>query len=351
MYFYVDESGHTGANLFDLSQPMLYYGVLSSKVNLDILTKPCLVKLRDKLGVNKLHAVELGNEGLAKIVTELLKLQKKYGLRFDLYRINKSDHAVISFFDQVFDSGVNLAVTGIHYWTPMRYVFLLKLASLFDKDIRQKAWAARIKINDKVAEAELIEICEALKARVCRLPDQRSQQVIGDALHWAKNNPEKIHYNIKCKEDLLSITPNVIGFQFVMHGIALHALKQKKQASKIVIDQQIQFNKSQKKLSEIYADNRNTLLKTGVGLPDINFKGMPTVPISFSSSTDSPGLELVDIFLWIFKRQLEGKNLERELLPIIHSQIHRGRTDELSIEAIGVRWQKWFDGLTELKED
>lgn len=35
MFFYVDESGHTGPNLFDENQPILYYGVLSSKINLD----------------------------------------------------------------------------------------------------------------------------------------------------------------------------------------------------------------------------------------------------------------------------------------------------------------------------
>jgi hypothetical protein len=26
MHFYVDESGHTGLNLFDAEQPLLYYG-------------------------------------------------------------------------------------------------------------------------------------------------------------------------------------------------------------------------------------------------------------------------------------------------------------------------------------
>ena len=39
MYFYVDESGHTGPNLFDAAQPMLYYGVLSSRVNLDVVAR------------------------------------------------------------------------------------------------------------------------------------------------------------------------------------------------------------------------------------------------------------------------------------------------------------------------
>ncbi len=35
MHFYVDETGQTGRNLFDKTQPVLSYGVLSSDANLD----------------------------------------------------------------------------------------------------------------------------------------------------------------------------------------------------------------------------------------------------------------------------------------------------------------------------
>ena len=147
MYFYVDESGHTGTNLFDESQPVLYYGVLSSKVNIDVLSESTLSSLRKRLGVNRLHANELGNTGIAKISKEIYNLQKRYDLRFDIYRVAKADHALISFFDQVFDQGLNPAITWTGYWTPMRYVLLLKLASLFDEETLKLAWAARIELS------------------------------------------------------------------------------------------------------------------------------------------------------------------------------------------------------------
>lgn len=35
MHFYVDETGYTGPNLFDCTQPVLSYGVLSSPDDLD----------------------------------------------------------------------------------------------------------------------------------------------------------------------------------------------------------------------------------------------------------------------------------------------------------------------------
>lgn len=68
MYFYVEESGHTGANLFDIEQPMLYYGILSSQVNIDFLAEDSLQELKRQAGVSRLDAAELGNYGLVPMV-------------------------------------------------------------------------------------------------------------------------------------------------------------------------------------------------------------------------------------------------------------------------------------------
>ena len=87
MFFYVDESGHTGANLFDENQPMLYYGVLSSKVNIDLLAEDAVARLRQALGVSRLHATELGNNALSKIALDLTRIQKRLGFAFDIYRV------------------------------------------------------------------------------------------------------------------------------------------------------------------------------------------------------------------------------------------------------------------------
>ena len=110
MHFYVDESGHTGQNLFDPAQPTLYYGVLSSRLNVDVVALPRVERIRRALGVPRLHAAELGNGCLVPIVSDVASLQRQLDLRFDLYRVVKADHAVISFFDQTFDQGMNPAV-------------------------------------------------------------------------------------------------------------------------------------------------------------------------------------------------------------------------------------------------
>jgi len=350
MYFFVDESGHTGTNLFDENQPILNYGVLSAKTNLDVLAAPKVRAARKKLGVKRLHANEIGFGGLVQIVDELAEIQKKYSPRFDLYRVAKPDHAIICFFDQVFDQGMNPAVGWIGYWTPMRYVYLGKLAFLFDDDLARRAWEARIQLNDAKAESELKSICGELLGRVHVLPDERSRQVIGDALRWAKDHPEKIHYNCKTKKEVLTITPNIIGFQFVMHGIAGRT-KNPDHAKRIVVDRQSQFNKAQKALAEFYDGARDVPWLVGPGLPEMDLSNIPRAPLSFVAGTDSVGLELVDVYLWLFKQIMDEKRLPPELYPIVNPQLRRGITDEISINALNSKWSKIIQELPEPTEE
>jgi hypothetical protein len=347
MFFHVDESGHTGTNLFDDNQPVLYYGVLYSKLDVDILAEKNVAKLREKLGVSRLHASELGNGGLVQISSDLIQIQKDFDISFDFYQVSKVDHALISFFDQVFDSGLNPLVSWTAYWTPLRYVLLLKVASLFDKELSKRAWSARIDTNDERAESELVAVCSEIRYRVRELPDQRSRQILSDALKWVEDNPKEIRYNVKDKNDLMLITPNIIGFQFVMHGIAARIIKHKVKNTKIIVDQQLQFNKSQQSLADYFSKARDSSIVNGPGMPEISFKGMPITPIDFSSSNDSVGLELVDIYIWVFRRYLERKELATELFPIIELQLSKGRTDEISLNGIARRWSKWFENLPE----
>jgi hypothetical protein len=350
MYFYVDESGHTGSMLFDASQPTLYYGVLSSDLNLDVLAEENLTRIRKRLGVARLHAGELGNAKLSLIADDLLAMQKSYKLRFDFYRVRKPDHSIISFFDQVFDSAMNKAVAWSHYWTPMRYVTLLKLAYLFDEDVAKAAWAARIDSNKIRAEAGLVDVCKKLLSRVENLPDIRSRQIIKDALVWAEKNPSEISYNCDDKNQVKQISPNIVGFQFVMHGIANRIKLRQRQAFSIIVDRQTEFNQAQKTLAQFFSDASGLRSKSGPGMPEVDFSSMPKTPIKFVAGTDSAGLELVDVYLWIFKRIFEKREIAEELIPLFRSQLNKGRTDEVSLEAISNRWTQWFDNLPEVDE-
>lgn len=348
MYFYVDESGQTGLELFDDNQPFLYYGVVASKLDLDDHLVPYVKKLRNTLGVERLHAAELGNGRLITIVDDLVELKDKYNLSFDFYRLTKKDHAALCFFDQVFDQGNNPAVPWSAYWTPLRYVLVARVSCLFDEDLLKKAWKARIAIKKSFAEKELVDVCKELLNRVHLLTDQRSIEIITDVLNWSVKNPSKIHYHASSKKDKLQISPNLIGFQAVMHGIATRLENTKLEATRVVVDRQSEFNKAQKWISDLYRNSKklDKPIRLGPGMPMMNLSHMPSVPIECTSSADSPGLEIVDIYIWLFKRHMEGKQLADELYPLILGQAN-GMFRELSLQALMDRWEKWFKDLPE----
>ena len=133
-----------------------------------------------------------------------------------------------------------------------------------------------------------------------------------------------------------------------MHSIAGRVRALGRKASSIVVDRQSQFNKSQKTLAQWYASAAGLKMPMGLGMPEVNFQGMPTIPIEFKAGTDSAGLELVDVYLWIFKRVLERKEIPEELYPLVNQQLQRGKTDEVSLSAIATRWTEWERNLPQL---
>lgn len=346
MYFYIDESGHTGTNLFDENQSCLYYGVLAAEEDINIVAKSDIEKAHKVLDVEELHGSELGMGGLVKIAEQWQRIQFEHKLKFDIYRVYKPDHAIICFYDQVFDQGINPAMSWTGYWSPLRFILLLKIAYLFDEQLAIMAWKARINTNDKAAEEDVKTICRNLLDRIDMLPDERSKQLLGDSLKWAIRNTSELDYNCKSKKEVLNVTPNIIGFQFVMQSIATK-IADPEGANKIVVDRQSEFNKAQKRLAEIYSNSNHINLVTGLGMPRFDLRNMPRTPIEVPSEEGNIGLELVDIYLWLFKRIYERKNVPLELMPIVEYQMINGRTDEISLRGLEKKWSQFFLSLPE----
>ena len=343
MYFYVDESGNTGNRLFDLNQPTLYYGLLSCRKNLDVSAERMLARLRSELDVPRVHASELGVRRLTPVYEALTKYQKHNDVRFNFYRVQKRDHAIISFFDQVFDSGMNDAVEHEHYFTPLRYMLLLKVEHLFDDKLAERAWYARINQNKLECEEELKTICLELRARLQRIPDERSRELIDGALAWAIANPAAIEYGASNQESALQISPNVVGFQQVLHGISATSASVGRPVRSIIVDRQSEFNNAQQELNNLYRAMRGMEHDMGVGMPKLDMRNMPDRDIEFRPGDSSAGLEMVDVYVWTMKRVAEQKSMSEEGRKMLYSQRHRGRTDEVSLTAIDRRWAPILD--------
>ena len=141
--------------------------------------------------------------------------------------------------------------------------------------------------------------------------------------------------------------PNMIGFQSVMHGICAR-LGAPNRKAKIIVDQQSQFNTTQQELSEFYHKIREQPWLLGPGLPVMDMKNMPAAPLVFESGTRSAGLELVDLYLWTFKRGMENKELTKPLHRLIYTNRNTTNTDSVSLESIGKRFRESFENLPEL---
>ena len=92
MHFFIDESGHTGANLFDSNQPVLYYGVLSSESDIDKEAKNEILSLREKFNVQRLHANELGIGRILSQIDEIKEIKNNYKINFKKIQVNEDKH-------------------------------------------------------------------------------------------------------------------------------------------------------------------------------------------------------------------------------------------------------------------
>lgn len=367
MFFHIDESGNTGNNLFDENQPKLSYGLLSSKTNVDAVGVSIHKKMLKELGVKDIHANVLGVDKLTKIVPLLYELQKKMDFDFDYYFIDKPSYALVLFFDAVFDAGLNEAVKWDVYWTPLRFMMIHKLSVLFDESLLKESWELCIHKKIETQDGRVVALLTELLSRVeDRIPDARSRELISDAFKYGIANPLVIDFGVT---DEKMVSPNAVGFQFVVTAMAARLRKKKrKNATSIVVDLQNQFNKSQigthynqTRLSEGLKSatekdqQRYTFhpLYVGFDRDTVLGKSIPEKDITISSSDKSIGLQIVDVYLWIVNRHLNGSSLSDELKVIGSMFLGRSMVDGISMEGMAKRWSNFekllpaFEDLTE----
>jgi len=140
--------------------------------------------------------------------------------------------------------------------------------------------------------------------------------------------------------------PNMVGFQSVLHGICTR-LGAPNRRAEIIVDQQSQFNTTQRELSEFYRQIREQPFAIGPGLPVMDMRNMPAQPLVFQSGTRSAGLELVDVYLWVYKRLMEGKDLTKPLLRLVYTNRNTALTSSLSLNSVSQQFQAFMETLPE----
>ena len=367
MFFHIDESGNTGNNLFDFAQPRLSYGVLSSLRNVDALCTRLHAKIQREIDDDQIHANKLGIAGLVEIAPHLVEIQKKMKFDFDYYFIEKLDYALVIFFDAVFDAGLNEAVKWDVYWTPMRYLVIHKLSLLFDEGLLRESWRlCTAKGIDRYA-SDIVQLLSKVKNRVIVSGlDPRSIEIILDALDYGIANPLKLDFG---HPDQKMLSPNAVGFQFVVSCIARRVRRKKRRkAYSILVDRQHQFNNAQigthYNLSKIAEGMKNTPdeeknkylkhpLFATLDESEILHEGLPDQELTIAKSSDSIGLQMVDVYLWITNKIVSGQGIPDELKYLWSLFAHRSSIDGISLDGMANRFGEFektlpkFEDLTE----
>ena len=367
MFFHIDESGNTGNNLFDENQPRLSYGVLSSKTNADARCIDIHKKALATIDKDIIHANELGAQGLQKIAPHLFEMQKKMRFDFDYYFIEKPTLALVAFFDDVFDSALNEAVRWDTYWTPFRYLIIHKLAFLFDETLLRESWRLSTIKHIEHHTNDIVSLLTELRDRVLVSGlDARSIEIISDAFNYGITNPLNLDFGSTNRK---FISPNAVGFQFVVSCIAQRTrAKSRSKILSIIIDRQHQFNAAQidthfyqTKIAEGIKNAPekekiqyiNHPLMSVFNKDQLELKGLSDDELTVSRSVDSIGLQIVDVYLWITNKIISGYELPDELIALWHTFSKRGITDGISMDGMGERFMKFeeqlppLEGLTE----
>lgn len=243
MYIYIDESGNSGVNINDASQPYFYTLSLISESDFENKIKCQMAHIRKNLNCNELHGNELGISRIDSIAETLLSIIKKYNISFNLSIIEKNYIPLASFVDILFDSYDNKAVPWhIYNILELRGLLLFKLRSAVNKDILYKFWTGCIHENSpSKACKNLSEICETVIKNIPSIQDTQWEQIVSKAMEWAQKNPSQFFPQFEDKKLKLMVSANFISFTAQIPQLCNIAIEKNTTICSIIHDEQTQF--------------------------------------------------------------------------------------------------------------
>jgi len=302
MYAYVDETGNTGSNIFDPEQPVFMTAALITKTNFDIVHKKDIKRISRTIGEDVLHANVVGIERIEQIAGDLLNLFKRCDARFFVSRIEKRYLAATKFVDTLFDSFENKAVPWhVYNMRPMRLLLVFKVASILTEDTAKKFWSSILEKRESRAYEIYLESLQELKEYIAELPDQRSRQLITDAIDWATENPESIYIHTNSKAARLGHLPNLAAFPNLLDGIEQRSKLWKRKVIEIVHDRQSQFEGTLRDWHDLFRNAAPDVITWTMG-EKYTLRRVEGSDFRISSAQESAGIQAVDTVLWLFKR-------------------------------------------------
>jgi len=300
MFAFIDESGHTGKYISDASQPNFFTLGIISKYNPDVLIKNDLSLLNNSIGVKELHGAELGPK-IESISYEIYCILKKISPKFFLAEVDKKYLAYAKLYDTIFDNVENIGARHHTYQIrPFRMLLLYNFIKLVPLDIAYNFYENCLFAGNEDEAIDVLKMtCNKILDLIDDSLDSRSQQLISDPLIWAKNNPKEITtYNTR-KIDRWKHLPNVVTFLPMLNMFSRYAKLMNSKVNKIIHDEQNQMKKIFIEIHKIVSNKATPekwdLRENGY----FHLKNIKESTFEMKESINSPGLQLVDICLYL----------------------------------------------------
>lgn len=335
VYAYVDETGNTGNRIFDPHQPLFITAAMMTRGNFDILRRTEIGVIAKKAGVQVLHANELGVGKVEIIARDLLKLVKGANARFFLSRLEKRYLAATKVIDTYFDSGENLAVPWqIYNLRKLRLLITFKVARfVLTEEIAQTVWDCLTARKEGTSVTLFIEGAKALLGNAQYLPDARSRQIVTEAMEWAINNAENFSFHTRSRAFRFSHSPNLVAFTSLITGVDETSKAWGSPVREIVHDRQIEMETTLRFYHEILANASDGVFHWP-GEPPLSVRKVPGSVLRMATEEVSPGLQVIDVVLWLFKRALTDQDIGPEGARLLQQVFRRAR--EVDFSFLGV---------------
>ena len=331
---YIDESGNTGLNLFDPAQPNFLHVAMTSPVDFDEVFRARVDDIASSARVDYLHASEMGQESVEMIAQDLSELVQFSQIRFHFAYVVKSDAAVAKFYDALFDSGENPAASVIGYNSRLlRLGLLLQFATLVTPDDAELFWNAMTSPRSSIVEEQAIQAIENVLQRTNSLTDARSRQLIEDTLNWSRQNIGSFSFWTSTRSERYGQLPNLFTLPMLFSGIYEAARLWNDRVNKIIHDRQSQFARTLQDWHS-FLEGLNSEPIHLFGDTSIRFADIRGSEFEFAESRSSPGLQVVDVVLWIFSRLISQRSVGRHATELFDLCFSTDSFNYLSFEML-----------------
>lgn len=292
---YCDETGNSGLNLFDSNQPEFWVGTLLSRQDLQHTATSELRQLLAIIGEDELHANKIGLSKLEKIAGGLKKIYSKNNCIFVFSRINKVYLAKLKFFDYLFDNTTNPGVHSVHYGVrALRFGLAFSFCHAISEKTARHFWS----IYECPEEADILSLLNLAEQEINNsVLDTRKLELFAAAFNGARMNPLKVFDTSRSLMD----SPNTVAFSQLIVGLNGIFPKDMVSITNFYHDEQNQFGSSLIKMYEhinkVRPDYYPESLITDFSLIE-NF----ACPLKVVSSQTNTGLQLIDVALWLCKK-------------------------------------------------